>query len=100
MRFKKKRKERIKRNGKKEKKRENKMKQCRFEGALFLLLLPLDVQQRKRSFLFSSLCFFLSLPRALLEPKPGATCLMMRRMRSRAPQAMPSLATSHGVVID
>jgi len=54
-------------------------KQCRFEVALFLFLFLLDIQQGKRCFLFSSLCFFLSLPRALLEPKPDATRLMMRR---------------------
>jgi len=55
------------------KKKENKTKQCRFETTLFLLLLPLDVQQGKRSFLFSSLYLFLSLSRALLEPKPDTT---------------------------
>ena len=49
-----------------------KTKWCSFYVALFLLLISLDMQQGKISFMFFPPCFFLS-PSALLEPKPDAT---------------------------
>jgi hypothetical protein len=63
-------------------------KRCRFEAPLFLLLLPLDVQQGKKKF-----CFFpLSpSPRALLKLKPDATD------REVVPCKRPAHWTSHPV---
>ena len=79
----------------KEKKEET--KRCRFEAALFLLLLPLDVQQGKRSFF---VFFPLSLLPRALEPKSDATHLMMRCPSSRALQATPPLPTTAGAVAE
>jgi len=70
---------------KRKQKRERETKRCHFGAALFLLLLPPDMQQGSRGFAF----FSLSLP---LLPTCSATHLMMRCPSSRAPQATPPLA--------
>jgi len=81
-------------------KKKKRTKRCRFEAALFLLLLPLDMQQGKRRFCFLLFVSSSPSPCALLQPKPVATCLMMRCQSSRAPQATPPLATSVGAVTE
>jgi len=58
------------------KKKKRRTKRCRFEAALFLLLLPLDVQQGKKSFVF----FPLSLP---------PTCLRAEVRRHPSHDEMP-----------